>query len=416
MLKNSLEKGEVIPRIHTSDLFNTSITYNGSFFLKMYRKVDIAINPDLEMTRFLTKDAAFEYIPAFIGDIQWKSKKGPIVLGLMQDMIENHGDGYCYFQQRIHNYIERLLADGKDVLLWEQRQGTLMAPAPFDILPQDLQTLLGGPAAEQARLLGVRTAQLHRALASGASDKDYRPEAFSLHYQRSLFSSLQSLVRETYQNLSRNKSKLPADMQANTERITAYRPKLLAIFKRIYAKKLDALKIRIHGNYHLGQVLLTGKDLAISDYSGDPALSYSERRLKRSPLIDLASMVLSIHKVAFEGFMNDPQLQEADRLALQPFAALWAHYMSGFFIGAYMAGVKDAHLLPAGANDMEMMWQNFLLQRAIQAFNEALRNDPARLIIPLTLIRNILREGPPTVQLTSMTLPEASLRAPAASS
>jgi hypothetical protein len=90
--------------------------------------------------------------------------------------------------------------------------------------------------------------------------------------------------------------------------------------------------------------------------------------------------------------------------------------MSGFFIGAYMAGVKDAHLLPAGANDMEMMWQNFLLQRAIQAFNEALRNDPARLIIPLTLIRNILREGPPTVQLTSMTLPEASLRAPAASS
>jgi maltose alpha-D-glucosyltransferase/alpha-amylase len=416
MLKNSLEKGEVVPRIHTSDLFNTSITYNGSFFLKMYRKVDIAINPDLEMTRFLTKDAAFEYIPAFIGDIQWKSKKGPIVLGLMQDMIENHGDGYCYFQQRIHNYIERLLADGKDVLLWEQRQGTLMAPAPFDILPQDLQTLLGGPAAEQARLLGVRTAQLHRALASGASDKDYRPEAFSLHYQRSLFSSLQSLVRETYQNLSRNKSKLPADMQANTERITAYRPKLLAIFKRIYAKKLDALKIRIHGNYHLGQVLLTGKDLAISDYSGDPALSYSERRLKRSPLIDLASMVLSIHKVAFEGFMNDPQLQEADRLALQPFAALWAHYMSGFFIGAYMAGVKDAHLLPAGANDMEMMWQNFLLHRAIQAFNEALRNDPARLIIPLTLIRNILREGPPTVQLTSMTLPEASLRAPAASS
>jgi len=396
-LKNNLEKGEAVPRIHTSDLFNTSITYNGSFFLKMYRKVEIAINPDLETTRYLTKEAKFEYIPAFVGDIEWKSKRGPIVLGLMQEMIENHGDGYGYFQERIHNYIERLLAGGRDPLLWEQRQGTLMAPVSFDTLPQDLQNLLGRPAAEQARLLGIRTAQMHLALGSGADDKDYRPEAFSLHYQRSLFSSLQSLVRETYQNLSRNKSKLPPDMQANSERITAYRPRLLAIFKRIYAKKLDALKIRLHGNYHLGQVLLTGKDLSISDYSGDPALSYSERRLKRSPLIDLASMVLSFHKAAFEGFMNDLQLQETDRIAFQPFAALWAHYMSGFFINAYMAKIKEAHMLPAGANDLEMMWQNYLLQRAIQAFNEALRNDPSRLIIPLTLIRNILREDPPTI-------------------
>jgi len=397
VVKTSQEKGAAVPRIHAADLFNISITYNGSYFLKMYRKVDIVTNPDLETTRFLTKEAAFEYIPAFIGDIQWKSKKGPIVLGLMQEMIENHGDGYCYFQERIHNYIERLLADGKDPLMWEQRQGTLMAPVSFEVLPQDLQTLLGGPAAAQARLIGIRTAQLHVALASVTENKDYRPEAFSLHYQRSLFSSLQSLVRETYQNLSRNKTRLPADMQANTERITAYRPRLLAIFKRIYAKKLDALKIRIHGNYNLGQVLLTGKDLAISDYSGDPALSYSERRLKRSPLIDLASMVLSFHAAAFEGFMNDPQLQEADRIALQPFAALWAHYMSGFFIDAYMAGVKGTHLLPAAAGDLEMMWQNYLLQRSIQAFNEALRNDPARLIIPLTLIRNILREEPPTI-------------------
>jgi maltose alpha-D-glucosyltransferase/alpha-amylase len=395
--KNHQGKTEIIPRIHKSDLYNTSITYNGSFFLKMYRKVDFTINPDLETTRFLTKEAKFEYIPAFVGDIEWKSKRGPIVLGLMQEMIENHGDGYCYFLERIHNYVERLLAGGKDLQRWEEREGALTDPVAFDALPQELQTLLGSPAAEQARMLGIRTGQLHLALASGGESKDYRPEAFSLHYQRSLFSSLQSLVRETYQNLSRNKNKLPADMQANTERITAYRPKLLAIFKRIYAKKLDALKIRIHGNYHLGQVLLTGKDLAISDYSGDPGLSYSERRLKRSPLIDLASMVLSFHKVAFEGFMDNPQLQEADRIALQPLAALWAHYMSGFFIRSYIATVKDAQLLPAEPKEFEMMWQNYLLQRAIYAFNEALRTDPTRLIIPLTLIRNILREGLPSV-------------------
>jgi len=275
-------------------------------------------------------------------------------------------------------------------------------------LPQDLQLLLGVHAAEQARLIGTRTGELHLALASGVDNRDFRPEVFTLHYQRGLFSSLQSLVRETYQTLSRNKNKLPADMQTNMERITAYRPKLLAIFKRIYTKKLDALKIRVHGNYHLGQVLLTGKDIAISDYSGDPALSYSERRLKRSPLVDVATMVLSFHKVAFEGFMDDPQLQEADRMALHPFAAGWAHYISGFFIKAYTNIVKDTHLLPADPRDFEMMWQNYLLQKAILAFNDALRNDPARLIIPLTLIRNILREEPPSI---SSALPKGAAAA-----
>src|SRR3569833_138419 len=185
------EKGDIIPRIHTSDLFNTSITYNGSFYLKMYRKVDTMINPDLEITRFLTKETKFEHIPAFIGSIEWRQKKGCIVLGLMQEMIENHGDGQSYFQERIHNFIERLLADGRDTRLWKERAGTLMDPVSFDSLPAELQTLLGSHASEQARLMGIRTGELHLALAAGSESKDFRPEAFSLHYQRSLFSTLQ---------------------------------------------------------------------------------------------------------------------------------------------------------------------------------------------------------------------------------
>jgi len=397
--KHAQDKGEIISRIHGSDLYNTSITYNGSFFLKMYRQVDVVTNPDLETTKYLTA-LKFEHIPAFVGDIEWRSRRGTILLGMMQDMIENHGDGYGYFQERIHNYIERLLAGGRNVALWEQRIGTLMDPASFDKLPEELQGLLGGHASEEARLIGIRTGELHLALASGVDVKDYKPEPFTLHYQRSLFSTLQSLVRETYQNLSRHESRLPADLRTNTERITAYRPKLLAIFKRIYARKLDALKIRIHGNFHLGQILLTGKDVAISDYSGDPTLSYSERRLKRSPLVDLATMVLSFHKVAFEGFMCDPQLQEAERTRLQPLAALWAHYISGIYVRAYMTTVKGSRLLPSDPKDLEMMWQNYLLQRAILTFNDALRNDPARLIVPLTLIRNILRERAPVASLT----------------
>ncbi len=173
--------------------------------------MDRATNSDQELTRFLSKDAKFPYLPAFIGSIEWKDKGGCIVLGLLQEMIENHGDGYTYFLERVNNYIERMIAGEKNGPVPQTRLGTLAEPVAFDELPADLQTLLGVHAAEQARLIGVRTAELHLALASGVG-KDMKPEAFSLHYQRSLFSSITSLVRETYQNLSRYQQVLPAGM------------------------------------------------------------------------------------------------------------------------------------------------------------------------------------------------------------
>jgi maltose alpha-D-glucosyltransferase/alpha-amylase len=382
---------EVLPKIHTSDLYNTSIGYNGALFLKLYRKVDRATNPDQEVTRYLSRDAKFPHLPAFAGSIEWKNKRECIVLGMLQEMIENHGDGDVFFLERLNNYIERLLAGEKDGAPAFELRGTLAAPVAFENLPENLQTLLGANAAEEAKLIGIRTAELHLALASGAGSKDFKPEPFSLHYQRSLFSSMQSLVRETYEGLARNKQSLPAGLKHRLDRILAYRSELLTTLRKIYDVKLDTLKIRIHGNYHLGQVLLTGKDLVISDYSGDPSLSYSERRLRRSPAVDLASMVASIYDIAFEAFLHSQQLHEEDVKRLLPMAVLWAHYISGFFIGAYRERTRGTGLLPAAAGDFETLLQYYLVQKAMTVFNGYLKTDPALLIIPQAILREVLR-------------------------
>jgi maltose alpha-D-glucosyltransferase/alpha-amylase len=388
------EGKDLIPKIHTSDLYNTSITYDAAFFLKMYRKVDRTIHPDQEITRFLSKQGNFPYLPAFIGSIEWKDKKGCLVLGLMQEMIENHGDGYGYFSERIDNYIERILATEKNGPILQDQLGQLAEPPAFDQLPEALQALLGAHGAEQARLIGIRTAEMHQALASGTGLKDLKPEAFSLHYQRSLFSSMQSLVREIYQNLARNKTALPADMQERIDRIMAYRPELLSTLKKIYVKKMDAQKIRIHGNYHLGQILLTGKDLAINDFSGDPSLSYSERRLRRSPFVDIASMVVSFYDVAFDGFWHNTQLHKEDIERLLPMAGVWAYYNSGFFIGAYKEKMQGSPIIPALPGDFETMLQYYLVQKAITTFNKYLKNDPRRVIIPQAILRKVLNPLP----------------------
>jgi maltose alpha-D-glucosyltransferase/alpha-amylase len=391
-LHDQEEKAKIIPKIHVSDLYNTSISFDASFFLKIYRKVEQGANPDVEMTRFLSKEGKFEHMPAFMGAIEWKNKNSCIVLGILQEMIENHGDGYRYFLERVHNYIDKILARDKNAVPLSERLGTLTDPKGFEELPEEIRELLGAPAAEQARLLGKRTGEMHLALAAGTALKDFKPEAFSLHYQRSLFSSMLSLVRETYQNLARNMKKLPADLQARAERIIAYKPDLLATLKQIYVKRLDASKIRIHGNYHLEQVLLTGKDLVIRDYSGDPAISFSERRIKRSPLVDVASMVVSFHNVAFEGFLENQQFHDMDMKQILPLAGLWAHYMSGFFIKAYLETVAGASLVPAQKKDLEMMLQNYLLHKAIQVYNQGIKNDPKSLVIPQTIFRSVIQE------------------------
>jgi maltose alpha-D-glucosyltransferase/alpha-amylase len=387
--------GSAIPKVHVSDLYNTSIAFDSAFLLKFYRKVDRSTNPDQELTRLLSREIHFPYLPAFIGGIECKDKNGCIVLGLLQEMIENHGDGYGFFLERVNNYVERLMAGDKNAPLPQERLGTFANPVAFEELSEVLKTLLGTPATEQARLIGVRTAELHLALAAGTG-KDLRPEPFSIHYQRGLFSAMQSLVRETYQNMARNMGSLPKDMRDRMDRIIAFRPELLDSLKKIYVKKLDTLKIRIHGNYHLGQILLTGKDLAINDFSGDPSLSYSERRLRRSPFVDLASMIVSIHDVAFEGVLHNQQLHEADMQRLLPMAGLWAHYISGFFVKAYKERIAGSAtvvgaLVPAAPEDFATLVNYFLVQRSMGVFNGYLRRDPKRLIVPQTILRNVLR-------------------------
>src|SRR5687767_3637123 len=198
MLKKHMGKQEEIkPRMHDGDRNNTSITYDNSFFLKMYRKVDYTTNPDTEITRFLSEQVQFAYVPPYIGAIEFTSEKGTVTLGMMQVMVENHGNGQSYMMERVYNFIERILARNKESVPNYELVRTFTDPVSFEQMQdQDgLKELLGARGAAQARLIGKRTGEMHIALASAPDSKDLRPEEFSLHYQRSLYAALVSLVR-----------------------------------------------------------------------------------------------------------------------------------------------------------------------------------------------------------------------------
>ena len=385
-----LKNHDAIARMHSGDENNTSITIDNKFFLKMYRKLDRAVNPDVEISKYLSEEVGFRYIPKFLGTIELNSDKNPIVLGILQELIENHGNGHTYMVERLNNYIERILARSRETVDPYDRKGTLINPVGFDDLPEGLREILGTRVAEHARLIGLRTAQLHSTLAAAVHSKDFQPEEYSLHYQRSLFASMQSLVRETYQSLGKNYDKLPEAVKKEAKAIAGKREELLNTLKRIYDKKLDIWKIRIHGTYDLSKLLLSGKDMVIHDFGGNPFRSYSERRIKRSPVRDVAEMITSIHYTAYEGFYSNNSIPKEEIANLLPFAEMWAHYMSGFFTKEYFETVRNSALIPGNEKDLEVVLNTFLLEKNLVHLGHELNYRPHWAIVPLRIIKLIL--------------------------
>jgi maltose alpha-D-glucosyltransferase/alpha-amylase len=390
-LKEYTERGNAIAsRVLSAEQSNTSIVYDKTYFLKIYRKVDRVTNPDLEITRFLTEEAQFEHVPAFVGAIEWVHGKDTMVLGMMQEMVDATSDGWTFMLDRLQSFYETVQTSGR-TNFQDETEGSLLQPLDFEQVPDEMRALLDGAAAERTRLLGERTGELHLALAGGKTT-DFRPEDYSLHYQRSLFSSFQTLVRTAFTALQRKLNTLPDAVRADAEEVLGMRQDILKALKRIYRRKIDTVKIRVHGDYHLGQVLFTGKDVVILDFEGEPSRSYSERRLKRSPIRDVAGMIRSYHYAAYGSLFLDDELTKEEREQLMPYAEQWYHYMSGFFMRSYLQTVENSPFLPSEEEDLKVLLETFLLEKVIYELNYELNNRPDWVIIPLRGIRRVMED------------------------
>lgn len=381
---------EVSSKILSAEQSNTSIIYNGDYFMKLYRKVDNTINPDVEIIRFLSEKVKFPHVPNFVGEISLYHNNGSrTVFAMVQEAVSNQGDAWEYTKDALYRYFERVLTLPKSDIRPEIH-GDLTSPLSFSELPEDTQELLGDIFSERMYLLGKRTGEMHQALTSNPQEADFDVESFSLHYQRSLYSSLQSLTRASLQTLKQNIKHLPESIKEEAEDILKSNKQILTIFKRIFAHKIDTMKIRNHGDYHLGQVLWTGKDFVLIDFEGEPAKAYSERRLKRSPLRDVAGMIRSFHYAVYSTVMQDQfntQLQENN---LREWADFWFHHISRFFLKGYLDQVKGANFIPQREEDLKILLETYLLEKAVYELNYELNNRPDWVLIPIRGINSII--------------------------
>lgn len=381
---------EIHSKILNAEQSNTSLIFDNKYFLKLYRKLDNTINPDLEITRYLTEKTEYKNSPRFVGAIEYEpDKKNIIVLGMMQDLIPNQGDAWDYTKDSLKRFFERVLTRNKEHEI--ETIGHDLTPLGYNDLSDAMKDLMETIFPERINLLGQRTAEMHKALAEHPEEKDFEHEPFSLHYQRSLFSSLQSLTRNAFQNLQKNIKYLAEEVQPEAKEVLDMKVDVLKCFKRVFDHKIPIMKIRTHGDYHLGQVLWTGKDFVIIDFEGEPARSFSERRLKRSPLRDVAGMVRSFHYAAYSILLDSEFEQIKKEGNLDKWAETWYYLVTRMFLKGYYDHVGDNNFIPDNNEDIEILMETFLLEKAIYEMNYELNNRPDWVLIPLRGIKSIVR-------------------------
>jgi maltose alpha-D-glucosyltransferase / alpha-amylase len=365
-------------KILKSDQSNTAIIYNDAYFFKFYRKLEKEINPDLEIVRFLSEHTTFQNSPRYAGSVEYRDAEGKtIIFGLLQEKVDNQGEAWGMAVDSVGRYFERVITKAKGLKLPRLINKHAIR---FEEAPELIQEFIGTGFYERVVRLGQRTAEMHMALASDNRNPSFSPESFTANYQRSLYSSLRKLVRDRFSLLENSLAKLNPDTQELARKVLALEETILESFSEIYKRKVNAMKTRIHGDYHLGQVLFTGKDFVIIDFEGEPGFSFSERRLKKNPMKDVAGMMRSFHYAAFGKLLLNENYRERDLELLEQAAEQWQHYVSRFYLGAYMERMGMGTKL---SEDHDILIRTFLIEKAIYELGYELNGRPDWTIIPL---------------------------------
>ncbi len=380
--------GSSTSRVLKVEQSNTSILYPDALFFKLYRKIEEGINPDIELLEYLTEQTDYQQVPVFAGNLEYKrGRSDDSAVGLLVSFAPNQGDGWAYAVSAVDRFFDTVLELPEAIRIDPPAS---IFQGGIQEVPDEFLDLAGGLFFEMMSLLGQRTAELHLALAGSHDREDFAPEPFSKLYQRSAYQSFRSQIRRTMSMARRVSRRLDESSRELAQTFIDSEAKMLDYITGITDHKIAAEKIRIHGDYHLGQVLFTGRDFVIIDLEGEPARTLSERRLKYSAFRDVAGMIRSFHYAVSSRFLERINLRPEDQSTLEPWIETWYGYVASTFLNAYLTGVEGASFVPDERADVELLVNLFTLEKAVYEIGYEINNRPDWLRIPLRGVNFVL--------------------------
>jgi maltose alpha-D-glucosyltransferase/alpha-amylase len=382
---------ELEPTILKREQSNTSVTFGDRLILKLIRRVSEGLNPDLEIGRFLTEKAGFAFSPVFAGALQLrKGRAEPAMVGIIHGLVANEGDAWGYTQDSLAHYFDEILARQPDA------KEAALTPRPLleladEEIPEFAREALGS-FLPSMMLLGQRTGELHRALASDLKTPAFAPEPFTALYRRSLYQSMRTLADQSLNLLGKRLKDLPEPIRANADKVLKLKNVIFARFRQLLDGNSTAMRIRGHGDFHLGQVLFTGKDFVIIDFEGEPTRPLGERRIKRSPLRDVAGMLRSFNYAAIVKLKSETTRTD-DPVLLRPWARFWNRWVSVAYLRGYLDATAQAGLLPTTRGELAFLLDIHLLEKATYELAYELNNRPDFVDVPIMGILDILHSS-----------------------
>ena len=383
------EMDDVPVRFVGLDQTNSAVFFGDRLMMKLFRKIEPGPNPEVEVGRFLTENARFEHTPATRGLLLAEVDGESSALAFFQEYVPSQANAFDHIFGNALLTLETVLARSEDI-------GPPPAPRHFlDVGENELARgrEFMGPLLADVKLLGQRTGEMHLALSSEPDHPVFGTETISTLQMRSVYQSIRSTVKTSVALLKRRRSLLPdTDAELVTKLIEA-EDDLLQQIKTVMSEKINVDRIRIHGDYHLGQVLFTGKDFVIIDFEGEPQRPLSERRLKRLALRDVAGMIRSFH---YAFLMASRQVDEAgwDEGAPQHLVD-WTQtihrWLTAEFVNAYRESVDGSPIVPAGDTHFRELLDVLIVEKAAYELEYEVNNRPDFVSVPLSGILDTLR-------------------------
>jgi maltose alpha-D-glucosyltransferase / alpha-amylase len=377
-------------RVGSAEQSNTSLLYGKQFILKLFRRLQSGENPDVEIGRFLTEVAHFPRIAPFLGDISTTPIKGEkTTVAMLQGLVANQGDGWQWFLDQLSGYFSSVAS----------------LPAPPEFPPPGFTAAHEVPAEarkhsasalEAAALLGRRTAEMHLAFAIPTDDPSFAAEPFTVEDLRRDARRIDAQIAAALDALRAKMPFLPDTIADDAALLLSRRRQLIMRVDAIESGNASGKRIRIHGDYHLGQTLRTvspadgtnseAGDFVLLDFEGEPAHTLAERRQKQCPLKDVAGMVRSFSYAAYSGlnqFLAGHAQAVSDTDRLTAWARYWENAASAEFVNAYRTAMAANSDLFPQPDQAQALFAAYLLEKALYELLYELNNRPAWLRIPI---------------------------------
>ena len=361
--------------LHDSPEGHTNVVFGGGLAVKLFRRTEPGIHPDLELRRFLTERTSFHSLPAVLGALDYRD--GPeeaSTVALLQEYVPHEGTAWELLTDSLGLFYDELAAaplDFRHSPPTRRHPLQLIASTPPGWLAERIDTDL-----QVGEALGRLTADLHRALASDLEDPDFRPEPLTALYRRSLAQSYRASIRQTLAMARRRAHELPPSIAGMVTSLCEREEAILSVARAVTDERIGGMRIRCHGDYRLDEILATGRDFMPFDFAGDTSEPLSQRRLKESPARDLSDLMRSLHYAAFSTL-----LAEVDRGAItpealaeyEPWSRAWWSWVSSAFLRTYLES-SDGQLLPIDTEQLALLLDATMIEKAVRELAWELNN------------------------------------------